>query len=499
MGRRIPDLVWQGGAVKTQHPLRRLWRYADRHRGRVVWATVLTVANKIFDVFPEILIGFAVDVVVNADDSFVAGLTGIDGRWGQLVVLAAVNAAVWVGESITEWGAAVVWRNLSQTIEHEARIDAYAHLQRLELGYFEDQSTGGLMSVLNDDVNQLERFLDVGASAIIAMVVNVILVGVVFLVASPLLFLVSFAPIPVIVWASFLYQRRLEPRYKAVRDQVGVLNGTLSNNLGGIATIKAFTAEDLEIARVSDTSQAYREANRNAIRLSSAFTPLVRMAILLGFTMTLLVGGRAVIDGALAVGFFSILVFMTQRLLWPLTRLGETFDLYQRAMASTRRILDLLDVKPQITEGSGLLPKPVAGAVKFDDVRFSYASGPEVLHGLNIDVPAGETHAVVGLTGAGKSTIVKLLLRLYEPSSGRVTVDGVDVRDLTFGDLRGAIGLVSQDVFLFDGTVRENIAYGDPDASPEAIEEAAKLAEAHDFISALATATTPWSGSGGRS
>jgi ATP-binding cassette subfamily B protein len=471
--------------VKEAHPLRRLWRYADRHRGRVVWATVLTVANKIFDVFPEILIGFAVDVVVREDDSFVADLTGIDGRWGQLLVLAAVNVAVWVGESITEWGAAVVWRNLSQTIEHEARIDAYAHIQRLELGYFEDQTTGGLMSVLNDDVNQLERFLDVGASAIIAMVVNVVIVGVVFLVASPLLFLVSFAPIPVIVWASFLYQRRLEPRYKAVRDQVGVLNGTLSNNLGGIATIKAFTAEDLEIARVTDSSQAYREANRNAIRLSSAFTPLVRMAILLGFTMTLLVGGRAVIDGALAVGFFSILVFMTQRLLWPLTRLGETFDLYQRAMASTRRILDLLDVKPQITEGSGLLPKPVAGTVRFDDVRFSYASGPEVLHGLNIEVPAGETHAVVGLTGAGKSTIVKLLLRLYEPSAGHVTVDGVDVRDLTFGDLRGAIGLVSQDVFLFDGTVRENIAYGDPDASPGAIEEAAKLAEAHDFISAL--------------
>ena len=471
--------------MTTDHPLRRLWRYADRHRGRVIWATVLTIANKIFDVFPEILIGFAIDVVVREDNSFVADLTGIDGRWGQLVVLAAVNIAVWVGESITEWGAAVVWRNLSQTIEHEARIDAYSHIQRLELGYFEDQTTGGLMSVLNDDVNQLERFLDVGASAIIAMIVNVILVGAVFLVASPLLFLVSFAPIPVIVWASFLYQRRLEPRYKAVRDQVGVLNGTLSNNLGGIATIKAFTAEDLEIARVTDTSQAYREANRNAIRLSSAFTPLVRMAILLGFTMTLLVGGRAVIDGALAVGFFSILVFMTQRLLWPLTRLGETFDLYQRAMASTRRILDLLDVEPQITEGSGLLPKPVAGAVTFDDVRFSYASGPEVLHGLNIAVPAGETHAVVGLTGAGKSTIVKLLLRLYEPSSGQVTVDGVDVRDLTFGDLRGAIGLVSQDVFLFDGTVRENIAYGDPDASAEAIEQAAKLAEAHDFISAL--------------
>jgi ATP-binding cassette subfamily B protein len=201
--------------------------------------------------------------------------------------------------------------------------------------------------------------------------------------------------------------------------------------------------------------------------------------------MTLLIGGHMTLNGSLNVGFFSVLVFMTQRLHWPLTRLGETFDLYQRAMASTRRILDLMGVEPTIVEGSRRLPRPVAGAVRFEDVRFSYSTGPEVLKGLTIDIPAGETHAVVGLTGAGKSTIVKLLLRLYEPTGGRVTVDGVDVRDLTFADLRGAIGLVSQDVFLFDGTARENIAYGDPRASDEAIEEAARLAEAHDFIAAL--------------
>ena len=451
-------------------PLRRLWRYTGPHRARVVWATLLSIFNKIFDVFPELLIGAAIDVVVNSGDSFIADLTGIESRWGQLVALAIVNVAVWVAESATEWGYMVLWRNLAQTVEHEARMDAYTHIQELELGYFEDQSTGGLMSVLNDDVNQLERFLDVGAPAIIALVVNVILVGIIFIIASPLLALVAFAPIPVIVWASVLYQRKLEPRYRGVRNQVGVLSGTLANNLGGIATIKAFTAETREAARVGGESQAYAAANANAIRLSSAFVPLIRIAILIGFTTTLLIGGNMVINGTLNVGFFSVLVFMTQRLLWPLTRLGETFDLYQRAMASTRRIFGLLDVEPTIVEGPAMLPKPVQGAVRFDDVRFRYSTGPEVLHGLDIDVPAGETHAVVGLTGAGKSTIVKLLLRLYEANDGTVTVDGVDVRELTFADLRGAIGLVSQDVFLFDGTVRENIAYGDPDATHEQVE-----------------------------
>ena len=379
-------------ADRDARPLLRLWRYATPHRPQILLATLLSVLNKVFDVFPEILIGAAIDVIVNADDSFIADLTGIESRWGQLVALALVNAVVWLLESATEWGYTLTWRNLAQTVEHEARMDAYAHVQSLELGYFEDQSTGGLMSVLNDDVNQLERFLDVGAANMIGMIVNVVLVGAVFLVASPLLFLIAFAPIPVIVWASFLYQRKLEPRYGVVREQVGRLSGTLNNNLGGIATIKAFTAEDRETERVAGESQAYREANRRAIRLSSAFTPLIRIAILIGFTMTLLVGGRLVLDGALAVGFFSILVFMTQRLLWPLTRLGETFDLYQRAMASTRRILDLLSVEPTIQEGPGRLPEPVAGAVRFEDVRFSYASGPEVLRGLDIDIPAGETH-----------------------------------------------------------------------------------------------------------
>lgn len=471
--------------ARADHPLPRLWRYAARHRGRVAWATALSVANKAFDVFPEILIGAAIDVIVRADDSFIAGVTGIEGRWGQLVALALLNAAVWLLESASEWGYQIAWRNLAQTVEHEARMDAYAHVQDLELAYFEDRSTGGLMAVLNDDVNQLERFLDVGANNIIQTVANVVLVGIVFAVASPLLALVAFLPIPVIVWGSFVYQRRLGPRYAAVRAQVGRLSGTLANNLGGIATIKAFTAEGRETARVAAESDAYRRANAEAIRLSSAFVPLIRVAILVGFTMTLLVGGRMVLDGNLEVGFFSVLVFMTQRLLWPLTRLGETFDLYQRAMASTRRILDLMAVPPTIRSGGRELAQPVAGDVRFDGVRFAYASGGEVLRGLDLHVPAGETHAVVGLTGAGKSTVVKLLLRLYDPAAGTVSIDGVDVRELSLPSLRGAIGLVSQDVFLFDGTARENIAYGDPGAPAEAVERAARLAEAHDFLEGL--------------
>ncbi|MEP7055094.1 MAG: ABC transporter ATP-binding protein [Actinomycetota bacterium] len=453
-----------------------------------MWAaTVFASLNKVFDVAPELLIGAAVDVVVQGNRSFVGRIFGTGDRRSQIVIIAVINLVVWLLESLTEYISSLLWRNLAQTIEHEARMDAYAHVQKLEMAYFEDRSTGGLLSVLNDDVNQLERFLDIGAVEIIRTTLNVILVGIVFFVTSWELAIYAFVPIPIIILGSVRYQRRLEPRYTAVREKVGELSGSLTNNLGGIATIKAFTAEDREIARIGAQSEAYRQANADAIRYSSAFVPIIRMAILAGFTATLLIGGFAALDGRLEVGLYSVLVFMTQRLLWPLTRLGETFDLYQRAMASTRRILDLLAVPPAVLPGTAALPAPVVGAVRFEDVHFGYGppGGAEVLRGLTVDVPAGETHAIVGSTGAGKSTIVKLLLRLYEPSGGRITVDGNDIRDLTFGSLRGAIGFVSQDVFLFHGSVAENIAYGRPDATPDEIANAARLAEAHDFVTEM--------------
>src|SRR3712207_5478807 len=209
------------------------------------------------------------------------------------------------------------------------------------------------------------------------------------------------------------------------------------------------------------------------------------MAILAGFTSTLLLGGWFVLQGRLEVGLYTVLVFMTQRLLWPLTDLGETLDLYQRAMASTRRIFGLLEERGQQQPGGRVLEGPARGRLELRGVRFGYADGPDVLRGLDLVVPAGETHAVVGATGAGKSSVLRLVLRFSDPREGQVLLDGVDVRDLSWDSLRGAIGYVSQDVFLFHGTVRDNLAYGRPDASDAEVREAARLAEAAGFIEAL--------------
>ena len=466
------------------HPFARLWHHASGHRRDVVVASVFSVLNKLFDLAPPFLIGVAVDTVVARQDSMLAGF-GVRDLRAQLLVLAVATAVIWILESVFEYLFQLGWRNLAQTVQHEVRMDAYAHVQGLEQAYFEDRSTGGLLSILNDDVNQLERFLDRGANEILQVLTTVVIISGAFFVVAPGIAWFAMAPIPVILWGTLRFQRLLEPRYNAVREQVGNLNASLSNNLSGIATIKAFTAEDREIARIAEDSQVYRERNREAIRLSSLFVPLIRMAILAGFLFILVMGGLRVLEGSLAVGVYSVGIFIVQRLLWPLTRLGETFDLYQRAMASTRRILDLLAVAPAITDGAATLPRPVAGELRFENVRFSYASGGQVLRGLDLAMPAGRTTAIVGATGAGKSTIVKLLLRLYDPQEGRVVHDGIDIRTLGLADLRSAYGLVSQDVFLFHGTVRQNIAYGRPDATDAQIAEAARLAEAHDFIAAL--------------
>ncbi len=471
--------------LASPHPLRRLISHTRRHRTRMWLAVLCSFLNKLFDLAPELLIGLAVDVVVEREESFLAGL-GLTDPMTQIIVLAGLTVLVWALESLFEYLYALLWRNLAQTVQHELRMEVYDHIQGLDLAWFEERSSGELMAILNDDVNQLERFLNTGANELIQVSTTVIIIGAVFFALTPEVAWMSFLPIPLILWGAFRFQRRLQPRYAAVREKVGALSARLANNLGGIVTIKSFTAEARESANVGADSDAYREVNREAIRVSAAFIPLIRMVIVTGFVATLIGGGKLALEGELAVGAYSVMVFMTQRLLWPLTRLGETFDLYQRAMASTRRTLDLLAVRPALVDGRTPLPRAdVRGDVRFDDVDFAYAGGAPVLHGIRLEVPAGRTLAIVGPTGSGKSTLIKLLLRFHDPTAGAVRLDGHDLRSLRVADVRHAIGLVSQDVFLFHGTVRENIAYGAPDASDAEIAEAARLAEASEFIAKL--------------
>lgn len=470
---------------KTLHPLTRLLKYGRVYRSQIWSAAACSVLNKIFDLAPPVLIGAAVDIVVKRQDSLIAAL-GITDVFQQLVALSILSAIIWGLESVFEYAYARLWRNLAQTMQHDLRLDAYQHLQNLELAYFEERSTGELMSILNDDINQLERFLDGGANDILQVITTVVIISSAFFILAPNVGWMAMLPIPLIIWGAIAFQKKLAPFYGAVREKVSFLNGRLANNLSGMVTIKSFTAEEFEAQQVRTDSNAYRQSNSRAIALSAAFIPLIRILILLAFMSIMLFGGMEVMANRLEVGTYSVLVFLTQRLLWPLTRLGETLDQYQRAMASIQRVMALLDTPIQIHPGHLNLPvHQVKGEVQFKDVSFEYYPGLPIIHHVSLVIPAGQTIAIVGSTGSGKSTLVKLLLRFYEAHTGDITLDGIGIETLQLKDLRQAIGLVSQDVFLFHGTVYENIAYGQPHIDQAQVEKAAKNAEAHEFISQL--------------
>ena len=467
-------------------PLRRLVEHTSSHKKTIRLASACSIINKIWDLAPPLLIGLAVDVVVLKENSFLAGMGVLD-PWNQLILLSIVTFAVWGFESLFEFFYGVLWRNLAQTVQHELRLDTFNHVQKQGMGWFDERQRGDILAILNDDINQLERFLDKGANDLLQVSTTVVVVGAIFIAISWKVALFAVLPIPIIVWGSFRYQRSLEPKYAKVRDSAGKMNALLENDLAGMSTIQSFTAEERESMRVESLSEDYREANRAAIKLSAAFTPLIRMAILCGFTATLLLGGWLTLEGTLAIGAYSVLVFMTQRLLWPLTRLGETFDLYQRAMASSTRVLDVLESPMEIEDGE---IAPVEDEISkanliLENVNFGYPEREKIFSNLNLTIEAGKTIGVVGSTGSGKTTLVRLLLRFADIDSGSIKWVDSDIREWKLKSLRSSIALVDQHITLFPTTILENIRYGNPDSNDEDVKNAAMVAEATDFIESL--------------
>lgn len=463
---------------------RRLFSYTRKYRRDFYLGSLFSFLNKAFDIAPEILIGIAIDVVANQEKSFLA-------RWGveapshQLLVLSVLTLLIWICESLFEYLLLLKWRGLAQSLQHEFRTEAYNHLQKLDMSFFEDRSTGGLVSILNDDINQLERFLNGGMNSLIQVFTSVLLIGAVFFALAPGIALFAFLPIPVILWGAFYFQKRAAPLYLTVREKAGQIGSRLANNIAGMATIRSFTAENLESRKVEKDSLTYLEANREAIRVSSAFNPLIRMAVLVGFIATFVMGGQMALRGELNVGFYGVLVFLTQRLLWPLTGLADTVDLFERAMASADRVLDLLKTPVNLETAKTPRPFDHSRGIEFSNLSFAYSNGVPVLKDVSLTVPAGKTVAIVGPTGSGKSTITKLLLGFYRQTSGDIVFGGVSTKDCGNTDLRSQIGLVSQDVFLFHGSILENIAYGCPAATREQVLEAARKAHALEFIEKL--------------
>ena len=466
-----------------ENNLRDLFNYALEQDTKVRRGIIYSVLNKIFDLAPPVLIGIAIDIVVEGSDSFIGNL-GYSDRRQQLIILAVLTFIIWGLESAFDYIAAVTWRNISQDIEHSLRTDAFNNVLGLDLAFFENKSSGRLMAILNDDVNQLETFLDNGANRLVQTATTVLVIGGTFLYISPLVAVFAFIPIPIIIFGSLRFTNRIAERYTKIRNDIENLNANLSNSITGILTVKSFNREKKESERITLSSSEVKSANYHAIRLSAAFIPIIRIAILFGFTATLLIGGFLALDGEIKVATYSVMLFITQRLLWPLTELGVIFDSYQKAMASFRRIINLKNTTPTIDNGNEKLTS-FNKKIEISNLNFEYVKNFPVLNDISIDINKGQTTAIVGSTGSGKSTLIKLILRLYDSTSGEIKFDGKNIRNLELDSLRNKIGLVSQDIFLFEGTVFENIAYGNLDAKDEEVWEAAKLSESDKFINLL--------------
>ena len=463
----------------------RLFRYLANYKRPLSWNIFHAIVNKIFDLMPPIMVG---SWLVKSLEGNPPSWMPSDDTWQQVLLICGLIALVFLLESFFEWLFQLGFRRLAQRVQHDLRVDAYDHLQRREIAYFEKSRTGNLMAMLNDDINQLERFLNSGFVELLHIFVLVIFASVTLFDANWQMGLIAVGVIPLIVVGSLFYQKWIGPHYTNIREWVGALSSRLENNLSGILVIKSFATEDAEKKRVEDASHGYMEANFGAIRLNSAYIPVIRIFITIGFAGSLLLGAFWYVQGThgISLGDITLFAMMTQRLLWPITGLGRILDDYERARASARRVFGLMESPGELpVAATSQVPAPFQAEVAFKGVDFSYDEKRPILHNINFELKPGETLGIAGPTGEGKTTLIKLLLRLYDVKEGNITISGVDLREWELKALRSNIALVSQDTYLFHGNIRENIAYGKPEASEKDILAASQQAQLHDFVMTL--------------
>ncbi len=483
-------------------PMRRLFaKYGRRNRRALVSGVSASVAARILDLLPPLLLGLAVDAVFRNTKSF--DLVIVPQSWlptaqgDQLLLLTSLIAASFFGGAAFHWIRNWGWNSFAQTIQHDIRTDTYDNMQRLNMDFFADKQTGELMSVLSNDVNRLEKFLNEGMNSAFRLSVMVVGISVILLTLNWQLALIALFPVPLIGLFTYKFVQAIQPKYADVRSSVGQVNSRLENNLGGIQVIKTTNTESYESDRVDGVSQEYFDANWDAIETRIKFFPGLRVIAGLGFVLTFVVGGYWVLtyqttgtapwflSGRLLPGEFVTFILYTQRFIWPMAQFGQIINMYQRAYASAARIFGLMDEPSRIEEDPAADDLAVEdGTVAYDSVTFGYGD-EAIVEDISFEIEGGQTVALVGPTGAGKSTVLKLLLRMYDVDDGTIRIDEQDIRDVTIPSLRQHTGYVSQDTFLFYGTVEENIAYGSFDADRSAIVEAAKAAEAHEFITQL--------------
>ena len=465
----VEDWSWQ----QTKRRLRALYRLARPYRWRTLLATVSLLGATAVSLAPPYLVGRAVDEVRRGDTHLLVWLVAAfiaAGVLGILFSYAQTYFTGWTGERMLA----------------DLRNNLFRHLQRLSLGFYERNRAGVIISRLTNDVEAIDQLVTDGVTTLVQSTLTLVGTAALLFVLDWRLALASMAVMPLMTLATAWFRKRSGRAYRSVRETLGLVTATLAEDIAGMRVLQSFTREDAAQENFRRIADDYRGANMRTVVLSGLYFPFVDFLSSAATAVVLGYGGWLAYHGEVSIGILVAFLGYLSNFFDPVQQLSQLYNTFLSAVAALDKITDVLDEAPEVVDEPGAVDlDEIAGSVRFEDVRFAYGRGPEVLHGISLDVLAGTTVALVGHTGAGKSTIAKLLARFYDPTDGRITIDGTDLRSVTQRSLRRQLGIVPQEGFLFAGTVGENIAFGRPDATSEEIVDAARAVGADEFIDRL--------------
>jgi ABC-type multidrug transport system fused ATPase/permease subunit len=463
----VEDWSWH----TTRRRLGVLWRLTKPYRFRTFLSVFSLLAATATALAPALLAKYALDDAINHTTGTKLVVVVV-----LFVVLALANwGMTYVETYMTGW--------VGERILADLRKELFGHLQALSLGFYERNRAGVLISRMTNDIEAIDQLVTDGVTTLAQSTLLLSGTAFILIVLDPRLALATLVVIPFMVVASAFFRSRSARAYSSVRERLGLVTATLAEDIAGMRMVQAFVRERRATENFRTVALDYRESNMQTVVLNGLYFPFVALLATLALAIVLGYGGHLYLDGALAFSTLFAFMLYVNNFFDPIQQLSQLYNTFLSAAAALDKIIGVLDEQPDVVDHPGAEPLAhIEGHVRFEDVHFAYGRGSEVLHGIDLDVPAGTTVALVGHTGAGKSTIAKLLARFYEPTSGRITIDGVDLNDVTQDSLRHQLGIVPQEGFLFAGTVAENIAFARPDARPEEIVRAAQTVGAHEFI-----------------
>jgi ABC-type multidrug transport system fused ATPase/permease subunit len=466
----VDDWSWR----RTARRMSTLARLAAPYKGRTALALASLLAATVVGLAPPYLAKLALDEGIASQNfstlAWIVALFGVAGVASLLTSAAQTYFTGWTGERILA----------------DLRNRLFKHLQRLSLGYYERNRAGVIISRLTNDVEALDQLVTDGVTTLVQSTLILIGSSVILFLLDWQLALATLAVVPFMLAATAAFRIFSSRAYRAVRERLGLVTATLAEDIAGMRVVQAYTRERANEQRFRDVNADYRAANQRTVVTNGLYFPFVDLLSTAATVVVLGYGGYRYFEGSITEGTLLAFLLYLSNFFDPVQQLSQLYNTFLAAVAALDKVMDVMDEEPEVVDRADVtdLP-PIEGRVRFEHVRFGYGRGPEVLHGLDLDVPAGTTVALVGHTGAGKSTIAKLLARFYEPRSGRITIDGHDLRDVTQESLRRQLGIVPQEGFLFAGTVHDNIAFGRPEATRDDVVAAAQTVGAHTFIEAL--------------